>query len=148
MKILVIFGPNLNMLGRRNHQLYGTFTLEDIYEELSNHYDLIEFTFYQSNYEGEIIDVLHEAIDEPYDALIINPGALTHTSIAIRDALEMIEYLKVEVHLTNINQREDFRKIDLMKDVCEKRFMGKKMESYFDAVDYILDKNNLKHTHP
>jgi 3-dehydroquinate dehydratase II len=147
MKILVIFGPNLNMLGRRKKEIYGSFTLEELYEEISSNYDSIEFTFYQSNYEGEIIEVLHEAIDEPYDALIINPGGLTHTSVSIRDALEMIDYTKIEVHLSNILEREDFRKIDLIHDVCEKRFMGKKIESYFEAIDYILSKSIINPSH-
>lgn len=147
MKILIIFGPNLNMLGRRKQEIYGTFTLEELYEEISSNYESIEFTFYQSNYEGEIIDVLHDATLEPYDALIINPGALTHTSYSIRDALEMIEYPKVEVHLSNILEREDFRKIDVISDVCEKRFMGKRIESYFEAIEYLINKLNQSHTH-
>jgi 3-dehydroquinate dehydratase II len=138
MNVLVIHGPNLNMLGRRNPDLYGRFSLDDLYEELSDTFTDVEFTFYQSNYEGELIDVIQQAMDEPFDALLINPGALTHTSIALRDALEMLEIPKIEVHLSNILEREDFRKIDLIEGVCQARFMGKKLDSYLEAVTYIL----------
>lgn len=138
MKLLVIHGPNLNMLGRRNPDLYGRFSLEDLYDELSDTFQDIEFTFYQSNYEGELIEVIQEAMDESYDALLINPGALTHTSIALRDALEMLEIPKIEVHLSDIFKREDFRKIDYIHDVCQARFMGKKIDSYIEAITYIL----------
>jgi 3-dehydroquinate dehydratase II len=138
MNVLVIHGPNLNMLGRRNPELYGRFSLDDLYEELSDTFTDIEFTFYQSNYEGELIDVIQQAMDEPFDALLINPGALTHTSIALRDALEMLDIPKIEVHLSNILEREDFRKVDLIEDVCQARFMGKKLDSYLEAVTYIL----------
>jgi 3-dehydroquinate dehydratase-2 len=138
MKILVLHGPNLNMLGKRNKEHYGDFTLDHLYETLSDYFPMIEFTYYQSNYEGELLEVIHESMDEPYQALIINPGPLTHTSIALRDALEMIPYPKIEVHLSDINQREEFRKIDLIKDVCEQRFMGNKLDSYIEAINYLL----------
>lgn len=138
MKILILHGPNLNMLGRRNPEYYGSFTLDDLYEELVDEYPSIEFTYYQSNHEGELIDVIQESLDEDYDGLIINPGAYTHTSIAIRDALELVNYLKVEVHLSDLTKREVFRQVDMIKDVCDACFMGKKIESYFEAVEYIL----------
>lgn len=138
MNILLIHGPNLNMLGRRDPKLYGTMTQDDLYDALVNEYQTVEFTFYQSNYEGELIDVLHHAMDENYDAIIINPGALTHTSIALRDALEMIDIPKVEVHLSDITKREAFRQVDFIKDVCDACYMGKQLESYFEAVEYLL----------
>ena len=138
MNILVIHGPNLNMLGRRDPKVYGTMTQDELYDALTEEYQTVEFTFYQSNYEGELIDVIHHAMDENYDALIINPAALTHTSVALRDALEMLTIPKVEVHLSDITKREAFRAIDLIKDVCDACFMGKKLESYFEAVEYIL----------
>ncbi|MDO9629353.1 MAG: type II 3-dehydroquinate dehydratase [Acholeplasmataceae bacterium] len=139
MNILVIHGPNLNMLGKRNKELYGKMTLDQLYDLLSTEFPDIEFTFYQSNYEGEIIEVIHHSMDEPYDALLINPGAFTHTSIAIRDALDIITIPKVEVHLSDIDQREDFRKIDYITDVVNKRFMGKKQDSYIEAIAYLLN---------
>lgn len=137
MNILVIHGPNLNMLGKRDEKHYGTFTLEDLYGEVSDYFETHEFSFFQSNHEGELIDVIQHAEDDNYDALLINPGAYTHTSIAIRDALELISIPKVEVHLSNIDQREDFRKIDYIKDVCHERFMGKKIDSYIEAIKFI-----------
>ncbi len=136
MNILVIHGPNLNMLGRRDPKHYGSLTLDQIYQALIDRYTSIHFTFYQSNHEGELIDVIHHALDEDYQGLIINPGALTHTSIALRDALELIPYPVVEVHLSKIDAREDFRRINVIKDVCQAQFMGKQIESYFEAVDF------------
>ena len=140
MNILILHGPNLNMLGRRNKDHYGSFTLDDLYDTISDQYQSVDFTFYQSNYEGELIDIIHQTLDESYDAIIINPGALTHTSIALRDALEMVTILKVEVHLSDINQREEFRKLNYIKDVVDASFMGKKLESYFEAIDFLLTK--------
>lgn len=137
MNILVIHGPNLNMLGMRNEKHYGTFTLEELYDEISDYFLAHDFSFFQSNYEGEIIDVIQHAIEDNYDAILINPGAYTHTSIAIRDALEAIDIIKVEVHLSDIEAREDFRKVDYIKDVCHQRFMGKKMDSYIEAIKFI-----------
>ncbi|MBN2268819.1 MAG: type II 3-dehydroquinate dehydratase [Acholeplasmataceae bacterium] len=140
MKILCIHGPNLNMLGKRSKTHYGELTLDQIYESLIDTFEEVEFTFYQSNHEGEILDLIHASIDEDYDGLLINPGALCHQSIALRDALEILTIPKVEVHLSNINEREDFRKINYIKDVCQACFMGKKIESYHEAVQFFLHK--------
>ncbi len=137
MNILVIHGPNLNMLGKRNEKIYGTFTLDELYGEISDYFLAHEFFFFQSNHEGELIDVIQNAEEDNYDAILINPGAYTHTSIAIRDALESVDLIKVEVHLSNIDQREDFRKIDYIKDVCHNRFMGQKIDSYIEAIKFI-----------
>lgn len=139
MKLLVIHGPNLNMLGYRDQKHYGSFTLEDLYDELSDHFLEIDFTFFQSNFEGEIIEVIQEAYDGEYDAILINPGAYTHTSIAIRDALEMISIPKVEVHLSDLEAREPFRKVDYIHDVVDARFMGKKIDSYVEAIHFLKD---------
>lgn len=141
MNILVLSGPNLNMLGKRNQELYGTFTLEDLYETISEQYPQIEFTYYQSNYEGELVEVIqHAVLIGNYDALLINAGAYTHTSIAIRDALEMLSIPKAEVHLSDINNREAFRKVNFIKDVVDQSFMGKKIDSYYEAIDYLISK--------
>ncbi len=139
MKLLVIHGPNLNMLGYRNPKYYGSFTLEDLYDELTDHFLDVDFTFFQSNFEGEIIEVIQEASDDEYDALLINPGAYSHTSIAIRDALEIIQFPKAEVHLSDIEAREDFRKIDYMHEVVDARFMGKQIDSYVEAINFLKD---------
>jgi 3-dehydroquinate dehydratase-2 len=137
MKILCIHGPNLNMLGKRPKIHYGELTLEEIYQTLVETFPQIEFTFYQSNHEGEIIDTIHASLDENYDGLLINPGALCHQSVALRDALEIVAIKKVEVHLSNIDEREDFRRINYIKDVVDQCFMGKKIESYIEAVKFF-----------
>ena len=139
MKLLVIHGPNLNMLGYRDESLYGSMTLEDLYELLSDQFQDIDFTFFQSNFEGELIEVIQETVSGEYDAMLINPGAYTHTSVAIRDALEISPMPKVEVHLSNILEREDFRKIDYIEDVVDARFMGKKIDSYVEAIHFLKD---------
>ena len=140
MKLLVIQGPNLNMLGKRDVRHYGRFTLEDLHDRLMSTFPEIDFSFFQSNHEGDLIDVLNDAVDADFEALLINPGAFTHTSVAIRDALEMIPFLKVEVHLSDIGGREDFRKVNLVKDVVHKTFMGNKVDSYIEAIEFIQTK--------
>ncbi len=139
MKLLVMHGPNLNMLGHRDEHHYGSFTLEDLYDALSDHFLDVDFTFFQSNFEGELIEVIQESIDGEYDALLINPGAYTHTSIALRDALDMLHFPKAEVHLSNIEAREAFRKIDYIEDVVDARFMGKQIDSYVEAIDFLKE---------
>lgn len=140
MKILIINGPNLNMLGKRSENHYGKLTLDKINSLIQTLYQDINFEFYQSNHEGEIIDKIQTAFD--YDALIINAAGYTHTSIAIRDALEILTIPKVSVHLSNYLEREDFRKVDYIKDVVDKVFYGKKEVSYFEAIDYIISSND------
>ncbi|VEU80690.1 type II 3-dehydroquinate dehydratase [Haploplasma axanthum] len=137
MKILIINGPNLNMLGKRNTKHYGELTLDEINKLIKKTYPNVKFYFYQTNNEARIIWKLQAM--KNIDALIINPAAFTHTSIAIRDMLEIIKIPKVEVHLSDINTREDFRKIDYIKDVVDKVIMGKKENSYIEAVKYLLE---------
>ncbi|MFP4187694.1 MAG: type II 3-dehydroquinate dehydratase [Acholeplasmataceae bacterium] len=141
MRLLVIHGPNLNMLGKRDPQHYGTRTLEQLYDDLVDAFPEVDFTFFQSNHEGEILDVIHDSFADSFDALLINPGALTHTSIALRDAIEILEIPVVEVHLSDIGQREDFRRIDYVRAVCEAAFFGKGFESYLEAVEYLQEKD-------
>lgn len=133
-KILVINGPNLNMLGLRDSNHYGKLTLRDInykMKELSNY----KIKFYQNNSEGKIVSYIQKHLD--YDAYILNLGAYTHTSIAIRDALELIKGIKVEVHLSDVNNREEFRKINYIRDIVNASFVGLKEESYYKAIDYV-----------
>lgn len=139
MKILIINGPNLNMLGKRDKSHYGSFTLEEVNQQIKDKYLDVQFEFYQSNHEGSIIDKIQNSFH--YDALIINAGGYTHTSISIRDALEILDILKVSVHLSNYLEREDFRRVDYLKDVVLKVFYGKKINSYFEAIDYLIAKN-------
>jgi 3-dehydroquinate dehydratase-2 len=130
MKILVINGPNLNLLGTRESDIYGTMTLEDInalLQKLAKELN-VELTISQSNHEGEIVDQIHNAKD--YAALVINPAAYTHTSVAIRDAIAAVEIPAVEIHLSNIYKREEFRHKSLISPVAHGQVSGFGPESY------------------
>ena len=117
MKILVINGPNLNLLGTRNPDMYGTDSLETIYQYLKKSFDAVQFDFFQSNHEGEIIDKIQFA-PKSCNGIILNPGALGHYSVALRDAIEACQLPVVEVHLTNISAREEFRRETVTAPVC------------------------------
>lgn len=138
MKIIVINGPNLNMLGARDKDQYGVLTLESIENSLREEYPKISFTFFQSNLEGEIISVIQKAAKE-FDGLIINPAGYSHTSVAIRDALEICSIPKIEVHLSNISNREDFRAKSITAAKTNGYISGFKHYSYSAAV-YLLQK--------
>ena len=139
--VLVINGPNLNMLGKRPKEHYGTKTLDEINELIKKEAEgFFNVSFYQSNYEGDIVTKIQEAVLGKYDSIIINPGAYTHTSVAIHDALEMFNGEKIEVHLSKVDEREGFRKVNFVRDVCTKTFSGKLEGSYLDAIDYL---NNI-----
>ena len=122
MKLLIINGPNLNLIGRREVDVYGKENLDQIINWVSENIETskVDLIWFQSNSEGEIIDKLHWAIDNQIVGVIINPGAYTHYSYAIRDAISSIEIPTIEVHLSNINKRENFRKISVIEDVCIK----------------------------
>ncbi len=140
MKILVINGPNLNMLGHRDSAHYGTSTLDDIYQLLESTYPDHQFDFYQSNHEGEIIERLHQVVTSggPH-AIMINAGAYSHTSVAIRDALSIIKLPKVEVHLSNIHAREEFRHHSLTGGVCNGIIAGFGAQSYLLGVRALTE---------
>jgi 3-dehydroquinate dehydratase-2 len=136
MKILIINGPNLNMLGNREENIYGNLTYNEMNHELKKYYENLDF--FQSNHEGLIIDEIQKVVkSDEYGGVIINAAAYTHTSIAIRDALLMVNIPLVEVHLSDINNREDFRKINYIKDICSETFMGHGIDSYKDAIDWL-----------
>lgn len=137
MRILVINGPNLNMLGKRDKYHYGTLTLKDINKELKRRKKDNKITFFQSNYEGKIVSKIQKSLN--YNAIILNLGAYTHQSIAIRDALELFDGIKVEVHLSDVYAREGFRKINYISDIVDKSFIGEKENSYYKALEYILN---------
>ena len=139
-KILVINGPNLNMLGLRDPKHYGTQTLDEINNMIKEE-TAFDFEFYQSNHEGSIVDKLQEY--KKYDGIIINPAAYTHTSVAIHDALEIVDIIKVEVHLSKVDSREDFRKINFIRDVVDETFQGDGALSYIKAVRYLKNKLNV-----
>lgn len=136
LKVLIINGPNLNMLGKRDKNHYGVMTLDTINDLIiKENNGEFELEFYQSNYEGDIITKIQQSLD--YYAIIINPAAYTHTSVAIRDALEIYSGIKLEVHLSDVDNRDDFRKINFVRDVCDKCFSGKKELSYIEAIRYL-----------
>jgi len=138
MRILVINGPNLNLLGKRNKSQYGELTLPDIEKLLRTEFPQIEFTFYQSNMEGEIVTQI-QCAPNSFDALIINPGGYTHTSVSIKDALEIINIPKIEVHLSKIAEREDFRQTMITTRSADGYISGFRENSYLAAV-YLIKK--------
>ena len=140
MNILIINGPNLNLLGTREPDIYKSNTYEDLlnYLNLISKECSISLNVVQTNHEGAIIDYLHNARNEQVDAIIINPGAYTHYSYAIRDAISAINIPTIEVHLTDITKREKWRSISVISDVCIKTFMGKHFESYKEAINYLV----------
>ena len=143
MKILVLNGHNLNFLGIREPAVYGKETYQDLVDflhQLGNKNN-VEINVKQSNIEGVLIDYLQEAYFEKYDAVVMNPGAFTHYSYAIRDAISSVQIPTVEVHLSDITKREEFRKISVIKEVCVASFFGKHFESYKDGILYLLQKS-------
>lgn len=136
MKILVLNGPNLNLLGKREKEHYGTFTLTDIEIELKKEFNDYKFEFFQSNHEGELIDKIQSA-PSYFDGIIINPGGFSHTSVAIRDALAVCKIPKVEVHISNLSGREDFRKTLVTASGCDGYISGFKINSYIAAAFLI-----------
>ena len=141
--ILIINGPNLNLLGKRKPEIYGNESLDDIMNWVSSlqQFKNCEFKFFQSNHEGNIIDSLHQSVNWA-NGILINAGALSHYSFAIRDAIEAIQIPTVEVHLSNIYEREDFRKNSVLTDVCVTSIYGLGKVSYSEALAFLL-KNNL-----
>lgn len=140
MKILIINGPNLDKLGERPGKHYGRKTLKEINDELENlaREKKVEVEFFQSNYEGALIDKIHEAALE-YDGVIINPGGLTHYSVSLRDALEILDVPVVEVHLSNIAARESFRKHSLITPVCSGQISGFGSLGYSLALEAVIN---------
>ena len=137
-KILVINGVNLNMLGIREPELYGKLTLEDICSEMKKHADKkLDLEFFQSNHEGDIVEKIQQAYKK-VDGIIINAGAYTHTSIAILDALKAVGIPTVEVHLTDVQNREDFRKKSYISIYADKTIVGLGLKGYLDALDYFM----------
>jgi len=143
MKLLVINGPNLNRLGKRKEEHYGKKTLEEIEQMINDHARELDIMVVcqQSNYEGEIIEWIH-ASESMYDACIINPAAFTHYSYAIRDAIECMSVPFVEVHMSNIENREEFRKTSVIEPVCIHQIKGYLEQSYLMAMDYLLKELN------
>ena len=144
--ILIIHGPNLNLLGRREKDIYGHSSLDDINRQLASLAEelKVSVSFFQSNSEGDLVNAVQNALGT-YDALVINPGAYTHTSIALRDAIAGTELPAVEVHLSNIYRREEFRKKSMLAEVAVGQITGFQVDSYLlglrAAVNYLNNKS-------
>lgn len=140
MKIYVINGPNLNMLGIREPAKYGNRGYNELCELIKSHCDLnsVDVVFYQSNHEGDLVDKIHEAYFNGADGIVINPGAYTHTSIALLDAVLSVNIPTVEVHISKIEEREDFRQISYIRKACIATISGKGLDGYIEACDIII----------
>ena len=138
MKIIIINGPNLNLLGKREPNVYGTDSFEDYFESLQHKYSTIDFFYFQSNIEGEIIDKLHE-VGFNYDGIILNAAAYTHTSVGIGDAVKAIETPVVEVHISNVHAREEFRHQSFIAANAKGVIIGFGLKSYELAVQSFLE---------
>lgn len=141
MKILIVNGPNLNMLGKRDPAQYSSRSYEDLLEMIGEKAKKLNFTVevFQSNHEGAIIDRIQDAMSDDTMGIIINPGAYTHYSYAIHDALEIVSFPKIEVHISDINAREEFRKISVTAPACDRQIVGEGFEGYLHAMDIIKE---------
>ena len=139
MKLLVLNGPNLNMLGIREPNIYGKETYQDLCDLITNYCnDLhIDVELYQSNHEGDLVDKIQQAYFNHVDGIVINPGAYTHTSIALLDALKSVMIPTVEVHISNVSEREEFRKTSYVSLACIKTIAGEGLKGYLMAIDLL-----------
>jgi 3-dehydroquinate dehydratase II len=137
MKIAIINGPNLNLLGKREPDVYGTQSFEDFLETIKQKYPAVEFSYYQSNVEGELINELQRA-GFGYNGIVFNPGGYTHTSVAIGDAIAAIKTPVVEVHISNVQAREDFRKLSHVSAKAAGSITGLGLKGYELAIDWLL----------
>ncbi len=139
MKIQIINGPNINLLGKREPGIYGARSFEDYFMELKSRYPHVEFDYFQSNVEGEMINKLHE-VGFDYDGVVLNAGAYTHTSIALQDAIRAISAPVIEVHISNVHQREAFRHKSMISCACAGVICGFGLDSYRLGVEALLGK--------
>ena len=137
MKLIIINGPNLNLLGIREKEIYGETSFEEYLSTLNSKFKDVELEFFQSNHEGELIEKIQE-VGFSYEGIIINAGGFTHTSVALRDAIASVSSPAIEVHISNILNREDFRKKSFLSDVCKGIISGLGLKGYEFAVDYFL----------
>ncbi len=145
MRIAIINGPNLNLLGRREPTIYGIRSMEQVMVDLQRAYTYIYMEYRQSNHEGDLIDWVQEfggmktsLNTEPFDGIILNAGGYTHTSVALRDAVACTTMPVVEVHISDISQREAFRRVSLLSDVCAHTIMGHGTEGYREAIEWLI----------
>lgn len=137
MKILILNGPNLNLLGRREPGVYGSRGFDDYYQELRQRYPSVELTYFQSNIEGELINKLHE-VGFDFDGVVFNAGAYTHTSVALQDAIRAVKTPVVEVHISNVHQREEFRHKSMISCACKGVICGFGLDSYRLAIEALM----------
>lgn len=142
MNIAIINGPNLNLLGTREPDIYGSTDFGTYFEHLSAKYSSIQLHYFQSNVEGELINYLHECFNKKFNGIILNAGAYTHTSIAVADALSAIQIPTVEVHISNIMAREEFRKTSFIASKCVGSISGLGLTGYELALQYFIQKAN------
>lgn len=143
MNVLVINGPNLNMLGIREPALYGSGTYEALCNQIKAYCEEknIGVEFYQSNHEGALVDRIQAAYFDGVDGIVINPGAYTHTSIALLDAVKSVCIPTVEVHISKVEEREDFRQVSYIRSACVATITGKGFAGYLEAIDILTEKN-------
>ncbi len=143
MKILVLNGPNLNMLGIREPEIYGSNTYEDLCDLIERYAKekRIAVDIFQSNHEGDLIDEIQDAYSE-YNGIVINPAAFTHTSVALLDALKAVGIPAVEVHISDVSKREDFRQISFVREYCFETVAGLGFDGYLKAIDLLLENEN------
>ena len=139
MKIAIINGPNLNLLGKRETDIYGNMPFEEFLDLLAKKYPEVEFSYYQSNVEGELINAI-QLVGFEYDGIILNPGGYTHTSVAIGDAVAAVKTPVIEVHISNVHAREDFRKLSHVSGKAVGSIFGLGLVGYLMAVEYFLSK--------
>lgn len=137
MRILILNGPNLNLLGKREPEIYGSKTFDEFFGELKQRFSDHELVYFQSNHEGALIDKLHK-VGFDYDGVVFNPGAFTHTSIALRDAIAAITTPVFEVHISNLSEREEFRQQSYVADVCVGSINGMGLEGYAVGVERLI----------
>ena len=139
MKLLILNGPSINLLGIREKEIYGYDTYEMLVERVVKYCEELDIDceIFQSNYEGTLLDKIQEAYFNSVDGIVFNPGAYTHTSIALYDCLKAVSIDTVEVHLTDISKREPFRQISYIKDACLTTIMGKGIDGYIEAIDFL-----------
>lgn len=145
MKILILNGPNLNLIGRREPEIYGNQSLDDHFKEMRKRFPDCQIDAFQSNHEGALIDKLQEAM-EKYDGVVMNPGGYAHTSIALADAIRAIQIPVVEVHISNIYEREEYRHHSYTAEAAVHSIVGHGLEGYAEAIDFIrhFDRNETK----
>ena len=139
MKVQIINGPNINLLGKREPSVYGSRSFEDYLVELKERYPQVEFDYYQSNVEGEMINKIHE-VGFDYDGIVLNAGAYTHTSIALQDAIRAVTSPVIEVHISNVHRREEFRHKSMISCACVGVICGFGLDSYRLAVEALMAK--------